>query len=102
MDKSELVKRVGHYFEDEKVSVMYATPDGNFFHKDSLNYAQSHARTKKVEVITITRADMKSKEEKKLPPAVEIPEAKAEESADKSVEEHKIEEEKKPRKRKKK
>lgn len=64
--KTQLIEKAGHYFKDEKVKLMYATPDGNFFYENCKNYADSHAKTKKIEVFVITRADLKEKTEEKI------------------------------------
>lgn len=64
--KAQLIEKAGHYFKDEKVKLMYVTPDGNFFYESGKNYADSHAKTKKLELFTITRADLKEKTEEKI------------------------------------
>ena len=73
--KAQLIEKAEHYFKDEKVKLMYATSDGNFFYELGKNYADSHAKTKKLELFTIIRADLveakpkaKSKEVKKEKP----------------------------------
>lgn len=80
MTKQELIKRGAHYFENKNVKVMYATEDGNFFHEDALNYADSHAKTKNIERFKITRADLpKKKTDKKEEVEAEVkPEEKEE------------------------
>lgn len=56
--KDQLIKSSEQYFKGTEVEIMYATSDGNFFHKEGLNYASAHAQTNKLgEVFTITRAD---------------------------------------------
>ena len=37
---------------------MYATTDGNFFHEENKQYADSHAKSNKLEVVTITVDDV--------------------------------------------
>ena len=66
-NKAQLVERGRHYFNDPKISKMYATTDGNFFHDNAKNYADSHAKTLKTPVEEITRGDLK--EEAKKPKA---------------------------------
>ena len=63
--KAELIEKGRHYFDKKEVKVMYATPDGNFFYQASKSYADSHAKSNKIEVIEITRADLTGKPEKK-------------------------------------
>jgi len=63
-NKTQLAERGKHYFNDSKVSKMYATTDGNFFHESSKNYADSHAKGLKTQVIEITRGDLKEKPKK--------------------------------------
>lgn len=57
-NKAQLVERGRHYFDDSKISKMYATTDGNFFYENDKNYADSHARGLKTQVIEITKADL--------------------------------------------
>lgn len=57
-NKTQLIERAKHYFDNKKVKVMYATPDGNFFHENAKSYADSHARSNELEVIAITREDL--------------------------------------------
>lgn len=57
-NKAQLIERGRHYFDDSKIDKMYATPDGNFFYESNKSFADSHAKTKKIEVITITRSDL--------------------------------------------
>lgn len=59
--KAQLVERSKYYFDNKAVNKMYATPDGNFFYENSKTYADSHAKTIKLEVIEITRADLNEK-----------------------------------------
>lgn len=61
--KAELIEKGRHYFEDKNISIMLATTDGNFFYEASKNYADSHAKTNKIEVVTITRAEAFAKKE---------------------------------------
>lgn len=61
--KAELIEKGRHYFEDKNISIMLATTDGNFFYEASKNYADSHAKTNKIEVVTITRAEAMAKKE---------------------------------------
>ena len=63
--KEQLIEKGKHYFKDKNVSVMLATSDGNFFYEVSKTYADSHAKTKKIEVITITREEVEAKSGKK-------------------------------------
>ena len=42
---------------------MYATEDGNFFYEKSKSFGDSHAKTKNIELFTITRADLPKKKE---------------------------------------
>ncbi len=60
-NKAQLAERGRHYFDDPKISKMYATTDGNFFHESSKNYADSHAKSLKTQVIEITRDDLVEK-----------------------------------------
>lgn len=69
--KAQLIERGSHYFDDPKISKMYATTDGNFFHESSKNYADSHAKGLKTEVIEITRGDLKSKAAPSVNPPTE-------------------------------
>ena len=66
-NKAQLVERGRHYFNDPKISKMYATSDGNFFYEQDKNYADSHAKSLKTDLIEITRDDLK--EESKKPKA---------------------------------
>jgi len=71
--KAQLIERGRHYFDSKDVNKMYATSDGNFFHESSKNYADSHAKGLKTQVIEITRGDLKEKpKEEKV--KVETPE----------------------------
>lgn len=63
MTKKELVKIGAHYFDNKDVKVMYATEDGNFFYEKSKSFGDSHAKTKNIELFTITRADLSKKKE---------------------------------------
>ena len=74
----ELIDRSRQYFEDKEVQVMHAVTDGNFFHASFETDARSHAQSNKLEVITITREDLKDKASAK--PAKEKAPAKAKES----------------------
>lgn len=62
--KAQLIEKGRHYFDKKDVNKMYATPDGNFFYESSKTYADSHAKTVKLEVIEITRTDLNVKSEK--------------------------------------
>ena len=62
--KAQLAERGIHYFDDSKVSKMYATTDGNFFYEHDKNYADSHAKGLKTELIEITRDDIKPEPKK--------------------------------------
>lgn len=64
-NKAQLAERGKHYFNDSKVSKMYATTDGNFFYEQDKNYADSHSKTLKTALIEITRADLVEKKEEK-------------------------------------
>ena len=66
-NKTQLAERGRHYFDDSKVKKMYATTDGNFFYEDSKNYADSHAKSLKTQVISITRSDLVEKKAEKKP-----------------------------------
>ena len=63
--KAELIEKGKHYFDDKNVNVMFATSDGNFFYEASKTYADSHAKTKNIELFEIKRADLKAKEQPK-------------------------------------
>ncbi len=60
-NKTQLAERGKHYFDDSKISKMYATTDGNFFYEKDKNYADSHAKGLKTSVIEITRGDLADK-----------------------------------------
>ena len=60
-NKAQLVERGRHYFDDSKISKMYATTDGNFFYEHDKNHADNHAKSLKTQVIEITRGDLKEK-----------------------------------------
>lgn len=75
-NKAQLVERGRHYFDDSKISKMYATSDGNFFYEQDKNYADSHAKGLKTSVVEITRGDLKEKpksEPKPDPSANSVP-----------------------------
>ena len=59
--KAQLIEKGRHYFDDKSVNVMFATSDANFFYEASKTYADSHAKTKNIELFEIKRADLKSK-----------------------------------------
>lgn len=87
MTKQELIKRGAHYFDNKDVKVMYATADGNFFYEKSKSFGDSHAKTKNIELFTITRADLsKKKEDKKKDVEEEIKEEIREEVKEEEVE----------------
>lgn len=69
--KDELIEKGTHYFEKNKITSMLATTDGNFFYESNRSFAESHAKTNKIEVIVITNvevaAHVKAKEEEKTP-----------------------------------
>ena len=71
-NKAELAERGRHYFDDSKISKMYATSDGNFFYEHDKNYADSHAKSLKTQVIEITRGDLASKTTKEKPKAAKV------------------------------
>lgn len=64
-NKAQLAERGKHYFDDPKISRMYATTDGNFFYENDKNYADSHAKSLKTQVIEITKSDLSSKKSTK-------------------------------------
>ena len=72
--KAQLIERGSHYFDDPKISKMYATTDGNFFHENAKNYADSHAKSLKTQVIEITKGDLKEKPKAEPKKSVELPE----------------------------
>ena len=86
-NKAQLIERGSHYFDDPKISKMYATTDGNFFHDNAKNYADSHAKGLKTDVIEITRGDLKSKPA----PSVKPPAKPSENNVPSSFEELKAE-----------
>ena len=59
--KTQLIEKGKHYFDDKSVNVMFATSDGNFFYEASKTYADSHSKTRNIELFEIKRADLKSK-----------------------------------------
>ncbi len=61
--KAQLIEKGKHYFDDKSINVMFATSDGNFFYEASKSYADSHSKTKKIELFEIKRADLKVKAE---------------------------------------
>lgn len=64
MNKQELITMAIPYFEkNENIQMMYATKDGNFFHKEHKHYAFAHAKSTNEQPITITRADLEDKPE---------------------------------------
>ena len=89
-NKAQLIERGSHYFDDPKISKMYATTYGNFFHDNAKNYADSHAKGLKTHVIEITRGEMIEKEENPKEENPKTEEKKVEapvESNDLSIEE---------------
>lgn len=81
--KAELIEKGRHYFEDKNIKVMLATTDGNFFYEASKNYADSHAKTKKIEVVTITRVEAFAKKEAPVEATKDKPDEKEEVKKDK-------------------
>jgi len=71
-NKAQLVERGRHYFDDPKISKMYATSDSNFFYEHDKNYADSHAKGLKTPVVEITRGDMAEKKAKEKPKSENI------------------------------
>ena len=63
--KAQLIEKGRHYFDDKSVNVMFATSDANFFYEASKSYADSHSKTRNIELFEIKRADLKAKEEPK-------------------------------------
>lgn len=61
MNKQELIKRAKPYFEKANINVMFATEDGNFFHKADRHYAFGHVSGSNMQVFTITREDLEGK-----------------------------------------
>ncbi len=59
--KVQLIEKGRHYFDDKSVNVMFATSDANFFYEASKSYADSHSKTRNIELFEIKRADLKSK-----------------------------------------
>ena len=59
--KTQLIEKGKHYFDDKSVNVMFATSDGNFFYEASKSYADSHSKTRNIELFEIKRADLKAK-----------------------------------------
>lgn len=74
MDKEQLIEAGKHYFENGEIQVMYATADGNFFYEANKNYGISHANDRKIELFTITRADVGGALPEPAPADVEEPE----------------------------
>lgn len=66
-NKAQLAERGKHYFEDSKISKMYATTDGNFFYEQDKNFADSQAKVLKTSVVEITRGDLKEEKKPKPP-----------------------------------
>ncbi|HDZ13346.1 hypothetical protein LCGC14_1178730 [marine sediment metagenome] len=56
--KAQLIEIGRHYFDDKNVNVMFATPDGNFFYENCKSYADSHAKSRKIELFEIKREDL--------------------------------------------
>ena len=80
---------------------MYATDDGNFFYEEAKNYADSHARSRKIELFTITRADLpKKKTEKKEEVETEVKSEEQEETKEEQTGEVNDIEEENPKKNK--
>lgn len=59
--KTQLIEKGKHYFDDKSVNVMLATSDGNFFYENCKSYADSHSKTRNIELFEIKRADLKAK-----------------------------------------
>lgn len=93
MTDQELIERSAYHFEkDTKVSVMYATSDGQMFHSHAINAAQNHALANKLsDPLEIKRGDLnkpaekvktESKEESKVETTDKVEETKKEDSKD--------------------
>ena len=81
--RQELIIRAKPYFEGKnKVKVMFATEDGNFFYEAGEHFADSHSRDNKLKKFRITEADLRpapKPEVKPAPAAIKIePEVKPE------------------------
>jgi len=65
--KEQLIELSKPYFESKPLlAVMYATTDNQFFYPESKSYANAHASSNNVEIITINRLEaLKIKEEAK-------------------------------------
>ena len=63
--KTQLIEKGKHYFDDKSVNVMLATSDGNFFYENCKSYADSHSKTRNIELFEIKRVDLKAKEQPK-------------------------------------
>lgn len=83
--KAQLIERGRHYFDDPKISKMYATSDGNFFYEDSKSYADSHSKSLKTPVIEITRGDLKDKPKEKAEKTVKAPKIESSEKLSESL-----------------
>ena len=57
---------------------MFATSDANFFYEASKTYADSHAKTKNIELFEIKRADLKAGKDAKQPDVDGLEELKKE------------------------
>ena len=60
-NKAQLIERGRHYFDDPKISKMYATSDGNFFYEHDKTYGDSHSKVLNTPLEEITRGDLKEK-----------------------------------------
>ena len=69
--KAQLIEKGRHYFDDKSVNVMFATSDANFFYEASKSYADSHSKTRNIELFEIKRVDLKSKSVEKEEPKTE-------------------------------
>lgn len=65
--KEQLIELSKPYFENKPLlAVIYATSDNQFFYPESKSYANAHASSNNVEIITINRLEaLKIKEEAK-------------------------------------
>ena len=66
--KEELIEQSKSYFEaNDKINVIFATTDGNFFYEHAVSFANGHASGKKnIKVIRITRTDIEGESEQQL------------------------------------
>ena len=61
--KAQLIEKGRHYFDDKSVNVMFVTSDANFFYEASKSYADSHSKSRNIELFEIKRVDLKAKEQ---------------------------------------